>query len=71
MVGWHVQNCCCCHLEMGCYVVAALDLLLSVAGVIYGSFDMATVSEIERHRSGKYRVSQVLADWLWADLNFG
>ena len=51
MVGWHVQNCCCCHLEVGCYVVAALDLLLSVAGVIYGSFDMATVSEIERHRS--------------------
>ena len=37
-------------LERGCYIVAALDLLLSVAGVIYGSVDLAHFSEIEDNR---------------------
>ena len=51
MAAWTENGCYCCDLEVACYVVAALDLLLSVAGVVYGSFDMATVTEIERHRS--------------------
>ena len=58
MTGWQMQNWCCCDLELGCYVVAALDLLLSVASIVYGSYDMATVSEIERHRSGKVQGAQ-------------
>ena len=39
-----------CDLERGCYIVAALDLLLSVAAVIYGSADLAHFSEIEGNR---------------------
>ena len=54
MVGLEWQDDgCCCDSETGGYIVAGFDILLSIAGVIYGSITMATVSEIENHRSVK------------------
>ena len=39
-----------CDLERGCYIVAALDLLLSIAAVVYASIDLTYFSEMEENR---------------------